>query len=125
MEIFLKTTIWRCMNSQVYACNFGANLPCESKANTDKTPTPAMEDYCKANQDSDFIPMSVTGHDTHLQLALRQKFPRGIWTRSIKWMPAGYLASIWYPISPNPNTQPEVSSYVKHRYAAHHQQVSP
>ena len=38
MEMFKKTTIWRCMDSKVYACNFGANLPCSSKANTDKTP---------------------------------------------------------------------------------------
>ncbi|MFN2195449.1 MAG: hypothetical protein ACK2UW_04915, partial [Anaerolineales bacterium] len=47
LEMLRKTTIWRCMDHQVYACNFGANLPCDSKANTDKTPSTAMEDYCQ------------------------------------------------------------------------------
>lgn len=30
MEMLKKMTIWRCMNNQVYVCNFGANLPRES-----------------------------------------------------------------------------------------------
>jgi hypothetical protein len=64
IDMFKKTTIWRCMNNKVYACNFGANLPCDSKANTDKTPSQDIDDYCAANPESDFIPMSVTGHTT-------------------------------------------------------------
>jgi hypothetical protein len=59
---FKKMTIWRCMNDKVYACNFGANIPCDSKADTNKTPTQAMIDYCRQFPDSIFIPMSVTGH---------------------------------------------------------------
>jgi hypothetical protein len=61
-EAFKQMTIWRCMDKKVYACNFGANIPCDSKANTDKTSTQAMIDYCKEFPDDDFIPMSVTGH---------------------------------------------------------------
>jgi hypothetical protein len=60
---FKQMTVWRCMESKVYACNFGANIPCDSKANADKTPTQAMADFCKANPDVDFIPMAVTGHN--------------------------------------------------------------
>jgi hypothetical protein len=62
-DTFKQMTIWRCMNNKVYACNFGANIPCDSKANTDKTPTQEIIDFCKANQNVDFIPMSVTGHN--------------------------------------------------------------
>jgi Tol biopolymer transport system component len=109
MEQFQKTTIWRCMDSQVYACNFGANLPCDSKANTDKTPAPEMEDYCKANPDSDFIPMSVTGHATIYTWRCAKDAPE-LLEQIDKVDAAGYLASIWYPISPNPGTQPEVSA---------------
>ncbi len=74
MDMLKKTTIWRCMDNQVYACNFGANLPCSSKANTDKTPSPAMEDYCKANPDSSFDTDERDRTLHHLQLALCQRF---------------------------------------------------
>ena len=105
MEMFRKTTIWRCMDNQVYACNFGANLPCSSKANIDKTPSPAMEDYCKANQDSDFIPMSVTGHDTIYSWHCVKDTPE-LMDQIGKVDAAGYLAQIWYPIKPNSSPKP-------------------
>jgi Tol biopolymer transport system component len=61
---FKQMTIWRCMDNKVYACNFGANIPCNSKADINKTPSQAMNDYCTQNPDNTFIPMSVTGHST-------------------------------------------------------------
>jgi hypothetical protein len=94
MEMFQKTTIWRCMDHQVYACNFGANLPCDSKANTDKTPTQAMGDYCKVNPDSDFIPMSVTGHATIYSWHCVKDTPE-LLNQIAKVDAAGYLANIW------------------------------
>jgi hypothetical protein len=100
MEMFRKTTIWRCMDNQVYACNFGANLPCDSKANTGKMPSQAMEDFCKASQDSDFIPMSVTGHDTIYSWHCVKGTPE-VLEQIAEVDAAGYLANIWYPISPN------------------------
>jgi Tol biopolymer transport system component len=100
MEIFMKTTTWRCMDNQVYACNFGANLPCSSKANTDKTPTQAMEDYCAVNPDSDFIPMSVTGHSTIYSFHCVNTTPE-LLDQIENVDAAGYLAQIWYPIDPN------------------------
>ena len=100
MEMFKQTTIWRCMDAKVYACNFGANLPCSSKANTDKTPSPAMVDYCKANQDSDFIPMSVTGHSTIYSWHCVKDAPELL--NQIETVdPAGFLEGIWYAIEPN------------------------
>ncbi len=64
LDVLRQTTTWRCMDGSVMACNYGANLPCDAKANTDSTPTQAMNDYCAQNPGSDFIPMSVTGHET-------------------------------------------------------------
>lgn len=98
MEMLKQTTIWRCMNNQVYACNFGANLPCSSKANVDRTPSPAIEDYCKANPDSDFIPMSVTGHETIYSWHC-VKDAAEVLDQIGKVDAAGYLANIWYPIA--------------------------
>lgn len=114
LEMFKKTTIWRCMDGQVYACNFGANLPCSSKANVGKTPSPAMNDYCKANQDSDFIPMSVTGHSTIYSWHCVKDTPE-LLDQIAEVDAAGYLAQIWYPINPDnppiptPTTEPELT----------------
>jgi hypothetical protein len=105
MDILRQTTIWRCMDKQVYACNFGANLPCSSKANTDKTPTSEMNNYCIANPDSDFIPMSVTGHDTIYSWRCI-KGAAELLNQSETVDTAGYLSRIWYPITPNPTPRP-------------------
>ena len=100
LEMFQKSTIWRCMDSKVYACNYGANLPCSSKANTDKTPTQAMKDYCQANLDSDSIPMNVTGHDTIYSWKCAKAIPEVL--AQIETVDsAGYLQQIWYVIEPD------------------------
>jgi hypothetical protein len=97
-EMLQKSTTWRCMDGQVYACNVGANLPCGEKASTDKTPTAEMSDYCKANPGSDFIPMSVTGRATIYSWHCAKDQPEaGEQTAQVD--AAGYLADIWYPIS--------------------------
>lgn len=98
LEMFRKTTIWRCMDRQVYACNFGANLPCNSKANTSKTPTAEMAEYCQANPDSDFIPMVVTGHETIYSWRCVKGAPE-LLDQIQQVDAAGYLAGIWYFIA--------------------------
>lgn len=110
MEMFRKTTVWRCMDNQVYACNFGANLPCNSKANTDQTPSPAMENYCKTNPDSDFVPMSVTGHESIYSWHCVKDAAK-LLDQVAKVDAAGYLANIWYPITPSasPSNSPTVT----------------
>ena len=108
IQMFQKTTIWRCMDHQVYACNFGANLPCDTKANIDKTPTQAMGDYCKANPDSDFIPISVTGHATIYSWHCVKDTPE-LLDQIAKVDAAGYLANIWYPIAPNATPESEIT----------------
>jgi hypothetical protein len=108
MDMFQKTTIWRCMDGQVYACNFGANLPCDSKANTDKDPTPEMADFCKANPESDFIPMYVTGHDTIYSWRCASGAAE-LLEQIAQVDAAGYLANIWYPIAPGSNPGAEAA----------------
>jgi len=101
MDMFRTTTIWRCMEGKVYACNFGANLPCDSKANTDRTPSQAMADYCTANPNSDVIPTSVTGHDTIYSWHCAKDSPQ-VLEQIGQVDAAGYPAQIWYPIEPGP-----------------------
>ena len=101
LEQWRKSTIWRCMDGVVYACNFGANLPCDSRADTNGTPSPAMSDFCNANPNSDFIPLSVTGHAT----VYYWKCVNGSAQAGNPVSPVdgrGYLQRIWYPLRPGP-----------------------
>ena len=101
MDMLRKTTIWRCMSGKVYACNFGANLPCDSKANTNQTPSPEMNDFCKGNPNAEGIPMAVTGHDTiynwHCVNQAAQVLSQGGQVDA-----EGYIEQIWYAIKPSP-----------------------
>lgn len=101
MDMLRKTTLWRCMDNKVYACNFGANLPCDSKANTDRTPSQALIDFCKASPDSEVIPMSVTGHDTIYSWYCLKASPQ-VLQQIAQVDKAGYLQQIWYAIEPSP-----------------------
>jgi hypothetical protein len=101
MDALRKSTIWRCMDAKVYVCNFGANLPCDSKADTDQTPTEAMKAFCAANPGSDFMPMAATGHATVFSWHCVTDVPT-VLNQIGTVDAAGYLQQIWYSIGPNP-----------------------
>jgi hypothetical protein len=100
-DTFKQMTTWRCMDGKVYACNFGANIPCNSKADTDKTPTQAMIDYCKQSPDSTFIPMSVTGHSVIYSWRCDKDTPE-ILDQIDTVDAAGYQSSFWQLVEPVP-----------------------
>lgn len=97
--------VWRCADGRVLACSHGANIPCESKANTSNKPSKAMTDYC-ANPPAtpapgmpSFIPAYVTGHDTIYSWACEDG-------RAVTNGPQaevdnqGYMARFWYQVAP-------------------------
>jgi hypothetical protein len=95
-------SIWRCMAGRVYACTVGANLPCEEKADTSRSPTPGMITFCRENPGSEFIPMVVTGRAT--VYAWRCEHDAPAIARQIAEADArGYLANVWYAI-PRPGS---------------------
>jgi hypothetical protein len=100
-EAFKKMTIWRCMDNKVYACNFGANIPCDSKADINKTSTQAMIDYCKQFPDSIFIPMSVTGHSVIYSWHCNKDNPE-ILGQIDTVDDAGYQSKNWQLVEPIP-----------------------
>ena len=57
-----KSTSFRCMNRNVWLCNYGANLVC-GKANASLVSAGATE-FCKRHPNADGVPMAATGHDT-------------------------------------------------------------
>ena len=97
-DLLAQSTFWRCMNNKVYACTVGANIPCQEKADTNKTPSAAMNDFCKASPASDFIPAYVTGRAT----VYDWKCTNGTATvnKQLTQPDArGFLAVFWYEIS--------------------------
>lgn len=96
-QAFIRSTYWRCMDGVVYACNVGANLPCESRADTRRTPTAGENAYCATNPDSSFIPMYVTGHATIYDWHCAGT--AAIAGKPIARVDArGFIAGIWYRI---------------------------
>jgi hypothetical protein len=93
-----KLMEWRCANGVVLACQYGANIPCDSKAMTSKEPTQAIIDYCRQNADSQFVPMYVTGHDTSVSWGCHGSRPVVI--RSARVDAQGYQEDFWQKVSP-------------------------
>ena len=95
---FARLTTWRCMNGKVYACSFGANIPCREKADTKRTPTAAMNAFCHANPASDMIPAFVTGRATVYAWRCLDGAPAIV--KEVTPPDAqGFLAAFWYEIS--------------------------
>jgi len=86
---------WRCMDSAVYVCPIGANLPCSEPANLSQVPSSAMQVFCVANPAADGIPAYITGRATIFQwscadgvaVAGKQQFNADA---------QGYLAEFWH-----------------------------
>lgn len=98
-EQLARTTFWRCMGGRVYACFVGASLPCQAKADTRRTPSPAMRQYCRQNPGADAIPAVVTGRETVYAWRCTGKRPTIV--RQVAYPDArGFLRNIWYEIRP-------------------------
>jgi hypothetical protein len=100
LSVLESGSSWRCMNGDVYACFVGANLPCEAKANTDRTPTQEEIDFCQQNSNSDFIPAVVTGRETVFEWRCSNGAPE-IAKQVFQPDAQGFLSDIWYKISPD------------------------
>jgi hypothetical protein len=99
-EVLQNGSFWRCMNGQVYACFVGANLPCQEKANTNRTPDEAEKTFCRDNPNADVIPAAVTGHNTIYEWRCRNGEPE-IVQQIAQPDERGFISHIWYKISPN------------------------
>jgi hypothetical protein len=100
LDVLENGSFWRCMDGSVYACFVGANLPCEARANTDRTPTQEEIDYCQQNPNSDFIPAVVTGRETVYEWRCLDGAP-DIVKQHTQPDAQGFLSDIWYKLGPN------------------------
>ena len=95
---FQSHAVWRCMGGSVFACHFGANLPCQEKADTKTAPTAEMNDFCQSNPGETIIPASVTGRATVFEWKCENATPtinRQIFHADER----GFIAEIWYQLS--------------------------
>lgn len=100
LDVFIRGTFWRCMDGKVYACNVGANLPCDRKADTSHKPNEGMVEWCESNLDSEFIPAYASGRATIYEWRCKGKEPT-IVKEITKPDAAGYISNIWYVITPD------------------------
>lgn len=96
---FQRSAVWRCMGGNVWACHFGANLPCQEKADTSRTPTAAVDEFCAANPAADSVPAAVTGRATVYAWGCKGGKP-AVLAQSFTADPQGYLAEFWYELAP-------------------------
>lgn len=99
IELFTRNSFWRCMDGKVYACSVGANIPCESKADTGKTPNEGMTSFCSANPNAELIPAAATGRETVYEWRCTNGTPqivKQVFTPDAR----GFISSFWYLISP-------------------------
>jgi hypothetical protein len=87
------------MDGQVWVCHFGANLPCQEKADTSQVPTAEMQEFCSANPATEVIPAAVTGRATVYEWKCTDGQP-AIVKQVFQSDPQGYLADFWYELAP-------------------------
>ena len=99
LEVYRRGTFWRCMDGSVYACNVGANVPCQSKADESREPTQPMVDFCADNAGSDYIPAVVTGRTTIYEWVCDDTTPV-IVDQFTEVDSQGYPQSFWQELTP-------------------------
>jgi len=98
-ESLLLNSVWRCMDGAVYACNRGANLPCESRADLSREPAPALLEYCNTYPEAQNIPLAITGRAT--VYAWRCEDGEAVaGEQFVEADERGFLQSIWFRIPP-------------------------
>jgi putative hemolysin/predicted secreted protein len=104
-DLLTQASFWRCMNSKVYACTVGANLPCQEKADTSKEPGAALNDFCKTNPSAASIPAAVTGRATVYDWKCVSGKPQ-VNKELFKADARGFIADFWYELAPATGTTP-------------------
>jgi putative hemolysin len=94
---FQRNAVWRCMDKSVWVCHFGANHPCQEKADTSQVPTSEVEEYCRVNPTADNIPAVVTGRATVYQWRCKNGVAKVV-RQLFRKDPQGYLADFWHEL---------------------------
>ena len=99
LDLFVRNSFWRCMGGKVYACTVGANIPCESKADTRNTPNEGITNWCNSNPSADFMPAVATGRETVYEWRCTNGAPQ-IVKQVLTPDARGFISVFWYLINP-------------------------
>jgi len=95
-----RSIVWRCMQGLVFGC-VQPNNPICGKANTNRTPTKAMRDFCAANPNSSVIPLVVIGHENPMIFEWACHDQQPTITRQVFKVDAqGFPTELWKQVSP-------------------------
>ena len=98
LEIF-KRARWRCTDGKVLACLYGANIPCDSKADTRRRASAGSKRFCRDNREAEVVPAFAAGRGTVYEWHCRDGVPQIV--RQVQQTDKrGYAASFWYPVTP-------------------------
>ncbi len=99
-----KRAAWRCDHGRVLACSFGANIPCDEKADTSRKPGAGARAFCRENPGADVVPAFATGHATIYQW--RCGGTRPVMARQVLQVDRrGFPSAFWHVVSPGTNKQ--------------------
>jgi hypothetical protein len=96
---FFKHARWRCADGKVLACLYGANIPCDDKADRSRHASAGSRQFCRDNRKADVVPVFAAGRTTVYAWRCRAGVPQIV--RQIQQIDRrGYAASFWYPVMP-------------------------
>jgi len=96
---YFKNAAWRCEQGHVLACSYGANIPCNAKADARRKPTAAAVEFCRENPGADPIPAVATGRAT--VYAWRCAGRRPVIARQVLELDRrGFAAPFWHVVAP-------------------------
>jgi len=97
---FFKHATWRCDRGRVLACSYGANIPCEAKADIGRAPGPGAKEFCRENPGADAVPAVATGHATIFAWRCNGKRP-AIARQVLKVDRRGFPTEFWHVVTPS------------------------
>lgn len=102
IEIF-RHAVWRCAEGKVMACSYGANIPCDMKADIRRRPSAGARRFCRDQPDAEIVPAYASGRAT--VYAWRCQGGKPVIVRQVLEIDGqGYARSFWYPVTPELGT---------------------
>lgn len=96
---FFKRAAWRCDRGRVLACSYGANIPCDRKADARRRPGAGERGFCRDHPGADLIPAVATGHAT--VFTWRCRGTRPVIARQVLEIDRrGFPAAFWHVVAP-------------------------
>jgi hypothetical protein len=96
---FFRHAKWRCVDGGVLACSYGANIPCDEKADASRAPSAGAKRYCAERPKAGVVPAYATGRATVFEWRCAGGDPV-IARQVLDVDPTGYPSAFWHRVVP-------------------------